>query len=292
MSASIVIEKSAALAAQCPPPPPTPDNAASLPIHIERVGTEGPSVLIIHGGVQTGAGGGPLSFAKQRALSDRGWQLAFVDRPGFGKSPTRGVDDMVMDAVWIADLFGDGVHLIGHSWGGAEAFLAAARRPEAVRSLILVEPALQVLALTDPATDPETRAAVTEIVKPLLMAQTPADYGRNFVRTAGVAGSATFNAGEVEDATALRFGCALLQARMAPPPALHEAAETIRAAKIPVLAISGGWNPAFDAICRVVARLTEGRVATIQSPTHFPQLENPAEFNQAIEAFMQEAESR
>ena len=292
MSASMIIEKAASLAAQCPAPPPTPEDAASLLIHVERAGTEGPTVLIIHGGVQTGAGGGPLSFVKQRALTDRGWQLAFVDRPGFGKSPSRGVDDMMADAVWIADMLGDGVHLIGHSWGGAEAFLAAARRPEAVRSLILIEPALQVLALTDPATDPETRNAVTEIIKPLLMAQTPADYGRNFVRTAGVAGSATFTAGEVEDAMAVRFGCALLQARMAPPPALHEAAQTIRAAKIPVLAICGGWNPAFDAICRVVARLTDGRVTTVQSPSHFPQLENPAEFNQVIEAFMQEAEAR
>ena len=292
MSASMIMEKAASLAAQCPPPPPVPENAASLPIHVERVGTDGPTVLIIHGGVQTGAGGGPLSFVKQRALTERGWQLALVDRPGFGKSPSRGVDDMMADAVWIADMFGDGVHLIGHSWGGAEAFLAAARRPDAVRSLTLVEPALQVLALTDQATDPATRTAASEIIKPLLMAQTPADYGRNFVRTAGVAGSATFNAGEVDDATAERFGCALLQARMAPPTALHEAAQTILAAKIPVLAISGGWSPAFDAICHVVARLTNGRVATVRSPTHFPQLENPAEFNQVVEMFMHEADSR
>ncbi len=291
MSASVTMEKAASLAAQCPPPPPTPENAASLPIHVERVGTDGPTVLIIHGGVQTGAGGGPLSFVNQRALAERGWQLAIVDRPGFGKSPSRGVDDMMADAVWIADMLGDGVHLIGHSWGGAEAFLAAARRPDAIRSLILVEPALQLLALTDPAADTATRTAAAEIVKPMLMAQSPADYGRNFIRTAGVAGSATFSAGEVDDATAERFGCALLQARMAPPPALHEAAQTIRAANIPVLAISGGWSPAFDAICQVVARLTNGRTVTVKSPTHFPQLENAEEFNRVVEAFMREAKS-
>ena len=53
-------------------------------------------------------------------------------------------------AVWIADALGDGAHLMGHSWGGAAVLVAAARRPEAVRSLILIEAALQTLALTDP----------------------------------------------------------------------------------------------------------------------------------------------
>ena len=38
-----------------------------------------------------------------------------VERPGFGQSPTCGVDDMAADAVWIAVMLGDGAHLIGHS---------------------------------------------------------------------------------------------------------------------------------------------------------------------------------
>ena len=243
MSASTIVEKAAFLAAQCPAPRPAPQDGASLPIHVERVGSDGPAIIFIHGGVQTGAGGGPLSFAKQRALAERGWQLRFVDRPGFGKSLSRGVDDMMADAVWIADMLGEGAHLVGHSWGGADAFLAAARRPEAVRSLTLIEPALHGLALSHPAIDPASRAAIGGMLEPLLTAQTPADYGRSFVRTAGVVGSSTSNAGVVDDAMAERFGCALLQGRMAPPPALLHAAQTVTAAKIPTLVISGGWKP-------------------------------------------------
>ena len=244
------------------------------------------------GGVQTGAGGGPLSFVKQRTLVERGWRLALVDRPGFGQSPSRGVDDMMADAVWIADLLGDGAHVIGHSWGGAEAFLAAARRPGAVRSLTLVEPALQVLVLADPEVDPAARDAVLQLVEPMFSAQTPADYGRSFVRMAGVGSSATFQAATLDEATATRFGCALLQGRMAPPPALQQAAQVLRDAEIPVMAINGDWSPAFGAICGTVARLTGGRVVTVRSPNHFPMLENPDEFNQVVDAFMRHADHK
>ncbi len=158
MSMSMVLEKQAALVAQCPAPPSTSEEEASkLPIHVDWSGATGPLVLVIHGGVQGGAGGGPATFVKQKALAERGWRVGIVDRPGFGQCPSRGVDDMEWDAVWISDMLGDGGHLIGHFWGGGEALLAAARRPSAVRSLILVEPALQVLAMADPGTDPATR---------------------------------------------------------------------------------------------------------------------------------------
>src|SRR5580692_1895105 len=115
-----------ALIAQCPPLPSISDEeAAKLPIHVTRWGTTGSRVLIIHGGVQGGLGGGPKTFAQQEALALDRWRVELVDRPGFGLSPTRGADDMERDAVWIAEMLGEGAHLCGHSWGGAEALLAA-----------------------------------------------------------------------------------------------------------------------------------------------------------------------
>lgn len=116
--------------------------AAAVPIHMTTWGSTGPKVLLIHGGVQGGLGGGPATFREQEALAQRGLQLRVADRPGFGQTPTRGPDDMQADAVWASAELGDGAHLIGHSFGGAIALLAAARRPSAVRSLILIEPAL------------------------------------------------------------------------------------------------------------------------------------------------------
>ncbi len=131
-----------ALLSQCPsmPVPPAVETA-SLPINLTHWGKAGPRMLLIHGGVQGNLGGGPLTFAKQEVLGQNGWQLILPDRPGFGKSPSRGPDDMESDAVWISDMLDD-VVLVGHSFGGAEALLAAARRPDSVRALILVEPAL------------------------------------------------------------------------------------------------------------------------------------------------------
>ncbi len=290
MNVSMILEKHAALVAQCPVPPAIPEEQASkLPIHVDRVGTSGPLVLIIHGGVQGGAGGGPATFIKQKALAEHGCQVAIVDRPGFGRSPSRGVDDMERDALWIADMLGDGAHLIGHSWGGAEALLAAAHRPDRVRSLILVEPALQVLAMSDPATDAATKATVGRMMEPMLTSRTPADFALAFIRMLGTNDDTTSRMVESFGAdTAARFGCAILQARMASPPVLLRAAETIAKAKVPVLLISGGWSPTIDAIASVTARLTGGRHASVPSSNHFPQLDNAAEFNRVVEAFIRE----
>lgn len=85
------------------------------------------------------------------------------------------------------------------------------------------------------------------------------------------------------------FGCALLRARMAPPPVLRQAAKTIRLAGVPALVVSGGWNPTFDAVCQVVARVVHGRHVVVPATNHFPQLENADEFNRVIVAFMREA---
>ena len=209
MSASTIMEKHAALAAQCPVVASVPE-ASKLPIHCERFGASGPQIVIIHGGVQGGIGGGPATFAKQQALADRGWQVALAARPGFGGSPSRGVDDMAADAVWISDMLGDGANLIGHSWGGAEALLATARRPHAVRSLVLVEPALQglVMAHGEFEADPAVKTAVMAFMEPLLTAQTPGDYARAFMRT--LVGSSDDHARgkvELDDAAASRLGC-------------------------------------------------------------------------------------
>lgn len=75
------------------------------------------------------------------ALLGRGWRVLAPDAPGCGRSPARdpaayGLDD-------IADLLlasAEGpVALIGHSWGGSLAVAAAARRPELVTALVLLD---------------------------------------------------------------------------------------------------------------------------------------------------------
>jgi pimeloyl-ACP methyl ester carboxylesterase len=275
-----------ALLSQCASMPMPPDVATgSLPIHLTHWGQAGPRMLLIHGGVQGNLGGGPATFAKQEALSRKGWQLILPDRPGFGKSRSRGPDDMESDAVWISEMLDD-VVLVGHSFGGAEALLAAARRPEGVRSLILVEPALHALLPRSKvmATNHEARKDFLKFGETLLSSKTPAEYGLFFGRSLGP-GTAAGTALENEPGKAASLGCALLRARMAPPEALRTAAEIVARAKIPVLAISGGWSPTFNAIAELIAELTRGEHVIVPSINHFPQLMNPDGFNDAVVAF-------
>lgn len=103
-------------------------------------------VVLVHGGTP---GGGADAFAAQRPLADR-WQLLLPDRPGHGKTPARGREDFERDAGLIAPLIAaSGAHLVGHSYGGIAAIYLAAKHPERVRSLTLIEAPAYWLAPDD-----------------------------------------------------------------------------------------------------------------------------------------------
>lgn len=290
-----VAQRRAELIAQCPPAPtvmPREDHAAH-PINTIALGDEGPTVVIVHGGIQGGLGGGPATFDRQKPLADRGWQLRMVERPGFGDTVSRGPDDMEADAEWIADMLGDGAHLVGHSWGGSEALLAAARRPDAVRSLTLIEPSLFPIVMTDPnlRADPEMQGVAARLAQLMLQSSSPADYALNFARTvlgpANDPETARRVAGlEADRDTATSVGCALLHGRMASAEAMRAAADTVAAHEIPTMVISGGWSPFFDRVGEVVARFTGGRYLVVPAANHMVQEVSAEVFNDALEAFM------
>jgi pimeloyl-ACP methyl ester carboxylesterase len=66
------------------------------------------------------------------------------------------------DGEWMADL-PENAYLVGHPFGGAVALAAAARRPDAARSLKLIEPAAHKFASSNP------RSSL--VVKPVLLAR-------------------------------------------------------------------------------------------------------------------------
>jgi pimeloyl-ACP methyl ester carboxylesterase len=114
-------------------------------VHASGAGT--PAVLV-HGVYP----GSPASFARQRPLAASALLIA-VDRRGYGANPDRGgplgwpAD--CQDLLRLLEALG-GAHLVGHSYGGTVVGLAASRRPDLVRSLVLVDPALHTVAADDP----------------------------------------------------------------------------------------------------------------------------------------------
>src|SRR5207244_1369837 len=101
---------------------------------VETVGT-GPRVVLVHGSV----GNGRSTWEAQLALADR-FTLVIPDRPGSPPNPPVERVDFEKQAPLVAELLGDGAHLVGHSYGGVISLYAAGLRPEAVRSLTVIEP--------------------------------------------------------------------------------------------------------------------------------------------------------
>ncbi|HEY1622296.1 MAG TPA: alpha/beta hydrolase [Streptosporangiaceae bacterium] len=115
------------------------------------------------GGASGGSGGGgesePALCVHGLAGSSRNWtdlmdllrpelDCAALDLPGFGDSPPRpdgrySIGALAQTTATVIERQGHGpVHLIGNSLGGAVCVKLAARRPDLIKSLTLVSPAL------------------------------------------------------------------------------------------------------------------------------------------------------
>src|SRR3954449_7577011 len=116
-------------------------------LEVERIG-HGPPILFVHGDIV----GPSLTWRKQRELAER-WTLIIPNRPGFGASAPLERNDFQVEAPIFAELLGEGAHLVGHSYGAVIALLAAAERPDAVRSLTVSEPGCLRVAAGTPVVD-------------------------------------------------------------------------------------------------------------------------------------------
>jgi pimeloyl-ACP methyl ester carboxylesterase len=182
----------------------------------------------------------------------------------------------------FAELLGDGAHLVGHSYGAVIALLAAAERPEAVRSLTVSEPGALRLAEGTPAVDEmiangerlfrEARAIPDETFLALFRSG---------------AGSAYTTPGQLPEE--LRRGVELLRAER-PSWEADVPLEVLASADFPVLVVSGGHSPAFEAVCDSLAEELSAERAVIPGRGHtVPSTGEP--YNERLEAFLLAAES-
>jgi len=251
-------------------------------IHVTQWGEAGPVVVLVHGSAQGSRVGGDKHFAAQRALAARGWRLRVPDRPGHGRSPSPGrPDDAEADGAWVADLLGDGAHLVGHSFGGCVALAAAARRPDAVLSLTLIEPGMHRLA----AHDTVVRRFLVRLLFILLFSISPVTRARRFAKLVGIPPEI----GDSKDRAELAaMGRGIARLRVPSAQTLRRELNIVKQAHIPLLVVTGGWNPAFETVGKTVATAGGGQHRTVASPHHFPNLVG-AHFNELLEQFMKAA---
>jgi pimeloyl-ACP methyl ester carboxylesterase len=254
-------------------------------IHVTRWGDTGPRVVMVHGSAQGSRVGGDRHFARQEQLAAQGWQLMLPDRPGHGRSPAPGrPDDAEADAVWLAELLGDGAHLVGHSFGGAVALAAAVRRPQAVHSLTVIEPAMLPLAMSSPP----VRRLILNMIAMQIFSLSDASRARKISRLLGIPDEIR---GGTDHAELSAIGRNLKKIKVPAKAAIQRGLDAIRDAHIPLMVVTGGWSPAFEATGDAVATLGAGRRIVIRSPHHFPQSISD-EFNERLAAFMREADGK
>jgi pimeloyl-ACP methyl ester carboxylesterase len=245
-------------------------------LDVERIG-EGPPILFVHGDVV----GAAVTWRKQRPLAER-WRLILPNRPGFGGSPPLERGDFEVEAPMFAELLGDGAHLVGHSYGAVIALLAAAERPEAVRSLTVSEPGALRLAAGTPVVDTMIANGKRLYADPGAI---PTETFLRLFRTG--AGSSQATPDELSEE--LAQGVELLKAER-PPWEADVPLERLASAGFPALVISGDHSPAFEAVCDSLATSLSAERAVIPGRGHtIPATEAP--YNERLEAFLTAAEA-
>ena len=233
-------------------------------------------IVFVHGSVVNGR----TAWAAQRPLAEQ-FDLVVLDRPGFPPNPPAERVDFEADAILVAELLQPGDHLVGHSYGGVIALLAAASRPELLRSLTVVEPPATRVAAGDPTVD--------------LFAE---------------GGHALYESGATSDPEVLlrsflRAVGSRIDLPSPLPPDLAQGAQALTVergpweAEIPLdalaaspfskLVVSGAHDPAFDAICDVLERELPAERAVLAGYGHVAQLR--PEFNSLLASFVERAGS-
>lgn len=244
-------------------------------LDVLRLG-DGPPVLFIHGSVV----GADLTWRRQLELAER-WRLIVPNRPGFAGSPPLERGDFEAEAPLFAELLGDGAHLVGHSYGGVIALLAAALRPEAVRSLCVSEPGSLRVAAGVPVVDEMIANGELLFSTP---DRIPPEVFLRYFRSG--AGSARGTPDELPEP--LARGVELLT-RERPSWEAEIPLEALAEATFPKLVISGDHSPAFEAVCDALADGVGAERAAIAGRGHtVPSTGEP--YNRALESLMMRAE--
>jgi pimeloyl-ACP methyl ester carboxylesterase len=243
-------------------------------MHVEHLGDGGPRVLLVHGGIVPGW----QTWEAQRPLAEH-YRLVVPHRPGYPpNAPGEGVD-FASQARAIADLIEPDTHLVGHSYGGVIALLAAALVPEQVRSLTVIEPPAFGLVRGEPS--------VEELIGRLdpLFANDALSAREFFLLFAAVVGATP----RLPEVLPPETEASIAASRLEPLPwQATIPLDAMAAIGRPTLVFSGGHNAAFDAVCDFIAERLDGERVVIAGRGHSVQRTGEP-FNTRLRSFIDAA---
>jgi pimeloyl-ACP methyl ester carboxylesterase len=232
--------------------------------------------LLVHGSVVNAE----LTWSAQKPLADR-FEIVAPDRRGFPPGPGAEHVDFEDEAVWLEQFLEPGTHLVGHSYGGVIALLAAARRPETLRSLTVIEPPAFGVARGIQAADEFTKRSEEHWTNG---PRDPGEFLRGFL---SLVGSSTPPGDFTPE---LLQGARTLMVERSPAEAVIPFDELARA-PFPTLVVSGAHSAAFDAVCDVLEERLGAQRAVLPGAGHSVQrLGEP--FNELLSEFVLRAERR
>lgn len=201
-------------------------------IHVHVRG-HGKRLVFVHGSNIASA---EFLWSAQLELAAQ-YQVVVPDRRGYGANPddcdaSGGLEANLADIVSWLD---GGAHLIGHSYGGVLALAAAARAPERVKSLVLIEPPAFGVTLQHPVV-----ARVVERLRTVYgSARTPEDFLAGFLRAMGVRVVEPLHLSPLHR-RAVRATMAEIE-----PWNIEIDLARLAAHRFPKLVVSGDWHPAL-----------------------------------------------
>lgn len=249
-----------------------------LPVHVTTWddGQErGDQVILVHGTMTWGV----ASFAEQRPLAAYR-RILVIDRRGFGASPDIDQSDYEVDADDVVGLMDRPTHLVGHSYGGVVAILAAAKRPERVRSLALIEPAALAVAAELPVVAKALQANRRYVADSRTLS------AESYLRSA-------YGAEAIPEPRDFALRAARTAMRERPCWEADLPVDALGAHDYPKLVLAGRWDTAsadyrsrtgeaLIATAQLVARRIGGRFHEVPGADHMPHQQRPEEVNRLL----------
>lgn len=221
-------------------------------------------IVFVHGLDRYGAAAWP----RQHLLAGH-YDALFLKRTGFDAVDPAMATDFTADARMVIDALGDGGHVVAHAQGAISAMMAAVDRPDLVKSMVLLEPAVLSLSAELPAS-----AAYRESLEPLFARRdslTDAEFLADYRRLGGAMEVPSPDGSQASLGMAGTTGSeavARLAARTHLQRPSWEAPLHI-VPGVPTLVVTGGWEPLFEEIAAYLA--TTGARHEITRGGHRPQ---------------------